>query len=371
MPKPKGQPLKIAMYVHNLDAVPAKEMIMAHADIASRIAAGMTRRGHEVTFFAPKGSQVKAKLVTFDMPSLRASKARKYYLGLPMLPRIKFKRFYENEMLAKVGQHMQQNAGRFDLLHLHSVELTAHLSKQLDLPVVYTAHDPVDRQMQEMIKLYRDQPNFHLVAISDKQRQAAPKAPWLGTVYNGIDLDRYQFNANPTDHLMFAARMNREKGPDLAAAAAKRAGASLKLFGPYQDHGTFDDGGFWDKEVAPLLSKEITYQGYLPSQQLAKQYGRAKAFLAPIRWEEPFGLTAIEAMACGTPVIGFRKGALPEIIVDGVTGFLVDDVDEMAKAIKKVDKINRQDCRDYAAEHFSTEKMVDGYESAYRSLVAS
>jgi glycosyltransferase involved in cell wall biosynthesis len=369
MPKSKKRrPLRIGMYAHNLDVIPAQEMILAHALIAKQLADGLTDRGHQVTFFAPRGSRTKARLQSFDLPALRTGPARRYYLDRDRPERIKFERFYENIFLAEMGRYVTQPSKPFDLLHLHSFEHTAHLTK-LGRPTLFTVHEPIDEQLAGMFKQYRGQQNYRLISISDNQRRSLPRAPWLATVFNGVDVRDFKFRAKPGRHLVMAGRMRVEKGPDLGAQAAIKAKVPLKLIGPYQDHGTFDLDGFWGAKVAPLLGKLVTATGFMSPEKMNQEYGKAQALLMPIRWEEPFGLVCLEAMACGTPVIGFRRGSLPEIIEDGVNGFLVDTVDQMAAAIKKIDAIDRAACRRAVEERFSLTRMVDDYENAYYDLL--
>lgn len=363
------RPLRIGMYAHNLEKFPPEERIMAHYTVAELLTNGLAERGHDVTLFAARDSRTKARLVSFDLPSLYASRYRRHFTRAGEPARTTFEHFFQSRFIGEMVTYLQKHQDRFDLIHLHSIQQTAHVSKLLSIPTVYTMHDPIDQAMHSMLEMYKQQENFHLVSISDNQRQLGTDLSWLGTVHNGIDLSLYKFRPDPEPYLMFAGRMNEDKGPHRAIAAAKEAGVPIKLFGPYNSHGVHKVL-FWKREVEPHLCKDVSYEGYLPHGELAGRYGKARALLMPINWEEPFGLVSIEAMASGTPVIGFRRGSLPEIIEDGVTGFLVDTVEEMAEAIQQLDTIDRAACRARVEKLFAADRMVTDYEAAYESALA-
>ncbi|MDP2930840.1 MAG: glycosyltransferase, partial [bacterium] len=186
-------------------------------------------------------------------------------------------------------------------------------------------------------------------------------------IYNGIDLSHFKFNKKGGGHFVWIARMNKHKGVENAIAAAEKLGVRLLLAGridPTQVE-------YFNTYIKPHLNEKIKYVGELTEQQLSDFYGPAKACLYPIEWEEPFGLVVAESMACGTPVIAYRRGSMPELIEDGKTGFVVDsNIDLLVEAMKKVDQINRVLVRQQVEEKFSKERMVENYEEAYYKLLS-
>jgi len=204
----------------------------------------------------------------------------------------------------------------------------------------------------------------HYVSISNSQRKGMPNLNYAGTVYNGLEIEKFEFKKKQGDYLAFLGRYSHEKGADLAVTVAAESREKLKMAG------TVWGGGFYDEKIKPYLKKNKREDlGFLNGKKVSDFLGNAKALLFPIRWEEPFGLVMIEAMACGTPVIAFNKGSAPEIVKHEKTGFIVENEREMIKAIKKIDKIDRADCRKYVEENFTIDKMVEGYERIYEEII--
>lgn len=350
--------------------MPPKDIIQASAGLVLDLAAGLTKRGHEVSLFAASGSQTDAKL---ESKRVAVTQTPLYDLVAQEPPSARGRELERSLTMYEqltVGDLIKRNQKRpFDVIHINRAHYALPFAQLTDSPVVVTVHDEVSPLRSFIFKQYDEFPNVHFVALSERQREIAPGLHWLGIAHNGIDVSRYKFSDRPESLLMYAGRIVVEKGPHLAIDAAKAVGLPIELYGNKESQTqTLQPTGFWDQEIEPRLGDNAIYKGLLAPDELANQYGRAKAVLLPITWEEPFGLVSIEAMACGTPVIAFRKGAFPEIIEDGVTGFLVDDVDEMAKAIKKVDTIDRAACRKHVEDNFSVEKMVDRYETLYTEL---
>lgn len=358
--------MKIAMMVRGYLPVPRPvDMIYAPIDLAVALAEGLAKRGHEVDFFAPLGSKLKhANLKTLNMRALAKDdksfqelmqdKARMshYVPGL-------WDRYFVNDMYAEAIQ------GKYDILHFHHPEVALPSAQiNADIPTVYTQHDPVYPWYKELYELYHT-PSQHFISISDNQRRDAPDLPYIQTIYNGIDADKFPFSKEAEDYLLFAGRIVPEKGVKEAIEVAKKTGQRLLIIGPVYP----DQQGYFDQYIKPNLNDKILYLGYIEQSHLVRYYQKAKAFLMPIQWEEPFGLTMIESMACGTPVIALRRGAVPEVIEDGVTGYVVDSLAEMCEAIQKIDQIDRKACRDHVKEHFSIEKMVDEYEAAFKRII--
>jgi glycosyltransferase involved in cell wall biosynthesis len=341
------------------------DMIYAPIDLAVALAEGLAKRGHEVDFFAPLGSKLKhATLKTLNMRSLAEDdktfqalmqdKARMshYVPGL-------WDRYFVNEMYAKALQ------GKYDILHFHHPEVALPSAQiNADIPTVYTHHDPIYPWYKELYELYHTS-NQHFVSISENQRRDAPDLPYVDTIYNGIDADMFPFSADAEDYLLFAGRIVPEKGIKEAIQVAQATNQRLLIIGPVYP----DQQGYFDQYIKPNLNDKILYLGYIEQSHLVRYYQKAKAFLMPIQWEEPFGLTMIESMACGTPVIALRRGAVAEVIKDGVTGYVVDSLAEMGEAIQKIGDIDRKACRDHVKKHFSIEKMIDEYEAAFMRIV--
>jgi glycosyltransferase involved in cell wall biosynthesis len=284
----------------------------------------------------------------------------------------------KNEMIVKIGgdnnpernkvlwdqyliAHMINEArkGKYDLLHIHPIDRALPLAfAARDVKVAYTLHDPIYPWRAEVYSMFGS-PNQKLISISDSQRKPAPNLNYLETIYNGVNLNEFTYSESGGDHLLYVGRIIPEKGVSEAVEAAIKANEKLVIIGPAPRN------EYWDKKIKPYLGENITHINFVPRNQLSKYYRKAKAVLCPIQWEEPFGLVMTEAMACGTPVIGFKRGSVPEVIENGKTGFVVDNVDQMVLAIKKVGQISRAACRKRVEDRFSTEKMIDGYEKAF------
>lgn len=360
--------MKIAMMVRGYIPTPRpRDMIYAPIDLAEAIAKGLAKRGHEITFFTPLDSEIHGENITVETLNLRPLVTNQEH----------FTELLDNtELLShdvpglwdrKMTDEMYRRAekGEFDILHFHHPE--SALSEAVNhpkVPTVYTLHDPVKPWYREIFEMYNS-PNQHFVSISDNQRRDAPDLPYLATVYNGTDTDTFQYFDEAEDFLMFTGRITAEKGVKEAIQVAKQAQKKLYIIGPI-DHG---QQHYFEQHIKPELDDQILYLGRMDQNQLPKYYQKAMAVLTPVQWEEPFGLTTIEAMACGAPVISLHRGAAPEIIQDGKTGFVVHSVAEMAEAVAQVVDIKRKDCREYVEKHFSLETMVDGYEKAFQSLL--
>jgi len=359
--------MKIAMMVRGYLAAPRpKDIIYAPIDLAIDICKGLAERGHTVDFYGPLGTEIEGvnvvtknlRPLVHDQPEIRElfsdtarmshyiPEAWDHYLATTMFEKAK--------------------AGEYDLLHFHHPEIALSLAAiYKDIPVVYTQHDPVYPWYREMYELF-NAPNQHFISISNNQRRDAPDLPYIRTAYNGVSTKSFPFNDTSEDYLLIAGRIVPEKGFKEAVQLAKQTGDRLLIIGPVYP----DTQDYFDQYIKPYLDDKILYLGYIELDQMWRYYQKAKAFLTPVQWEEPFGLTTIEAMACGTPVISLRRGAAPELIIDGKTGFLVDSMAEMAEAIKKVGSIKRSDCRDHVKTMFSIEKMVDSYEAAFEGVLA-
>lgn len=360
--------MKIAMMVRGYLPVPRPaDVIYAPIDLAVTIAEGLVRRGHKVDFFAPTGSRLlgvnveslNMRPLAHNEPEFRAIVTDPGLKG-HIQPNL-WDGYMSNEMFRRAA------LGQYDLLHFHHAEMSLPYARDnLKTPVVYTVHDPLSPWYKELFELYGS-PNQHFVSISNNQRRDAPDLPYVNTVYNGVDVDFFPFSADAEDYLLIAGRIVPEKGFKEAIELAKRTDNRLLIIGPVYP----DQQGYFDQYIKPQLNDKILYLGAMEQDQLVKYYQKAKAFVTPIQWEEPFGLTTIEAMACGTPVISLHRGAAPEIIKNGKTGFVVGSMNEMADAVRKIGQINRADCRLHVEKHFSNEHMVDNYEKVFSKVVSN
>ncbi len=322
----------------------------------------LVRRGHYVTLFATGDSRTSARLV--DVLPFPA--ARKHIFGWSPI----------NYSLASMAKAAEM-AVDFDIIHTHIGSTAFYFANLIKTPIVETIHSPVHktpsrkcakeenllgRYLKDRIK--RHNKAFH-VFISNSQRENASIKKNSAVVHNGIPLDDFAFKKNPQDYFVYLGYITPDKGAHIAARVAKKAGVKLKLAGSY--NGCEE---YFKKKVKPYLKKgKIEYVGVVNPLQRNRLLGGAKAILVPVEWEEPFGLVMIEAMACGTPVIGFKRASVPEIVNDGKTGFVVKDEKEMIRAMKHIDEIEREECRRHVEKNFSVEKMTDKYEKVYEKVV--
>jgi glycosyltransferase involved in cell wall biosynthesis len=326
--------------------------------IVSFLTEGLVKKGHDVTLFACGTSKTSAKLVSvYPRPLFRDN--------IPwtniMYPLLNITEAFDKEQ-------------EFDIIHMHlnksSDYISLPLAQLIRKKVFFTLHFPypVSQNRQDRHLVLQKYKDLNYVSISNSQRKGGENLNWVSTVYNGIDLDAYTFNPNPQDYLLWVGKINQDKGTKEAIEAAKLAGVKLILAGKV-DLLEEEDKRYYYEEIEPQFDgKQIIGLGELTDDQKNKLYGEAKAFLNPIKWNEPFGLVMTEAMATGTPVIAFRNGAAPEIIVDGKSGYIVDTVEQMVQKIKEISQIDRMACRKRVEELFTKEHMVNGYEQAYKKL---
>ncbi len=255
--------------------------------------------------------------------------------------------------------HVFERAGEFDLIH-NQADFPAHAFANLvTTPMVTTIHGFSSDRILPMYKPYEDR--VHYVAISDADR--SPQLTYAETIHHGIVLDDFPFDPTGSDDLLFFGRMHPDKGAAEAIAVAQATGRALAMYGIVQDQ------GYYERAVVPHLGGTIIHPGAVGGTERTRALGHAAVLLHLITFDEPFGLSVIEAMACGTPVIAINRGSMPELIEDGVTGFLVDSVDEAIAAVARLPQINRAACRGAVAERFSVERMADRYIQLYRRIL--
>ncbi|MFA5801093.1 MAG: glycosyltransferase family 4 protein [Thermoleophilia bacterium] len=307
----------------------------------------LVERGHDVTLFASGDSETKAGLVSIFPEQLP--------------DRI-------GETLYDVRQTADclLRADEFDIIHDHSGFTAVPFATLIKTPVVHTLHGPFS---EDVCSYYRQFGNSaHYVAISEYQRSCCPNIQYAGTVYNPIDISSWPFveKEDKGDYLLAFGRLCADKGFHTAIEVAKRTGQKLVIAGAIQ-HQSRD---YYETVIRPHIDGEqISFVGEVSLTEKWNLFSKAKAFLFPIQWPEPFGLVMIEAMATGTPVISFPEGAAPEVVVDGVTGFMVKNVDEMVAALDRIGEIDAKACRQHVQDKFSVSRCTDGYERVYEKVL--
>lgn len=340
--------MKIAQIAPLAESVPPK-LYGGTERIVSYLTEQLVALGHDVTLFASGDSVTTAELVPCADSALRLNPAITDPLPYHLV-----------EL-----EEVRRRAADFDILHFHVDFLHFPLVRpfaERTLTTLHNRHDGADYR-----PLYMAFPEIPLVSISDSQRRRMPPVNWIGTVYNGIPANLLPFHPAPTgDYLAFLGRIAPEKGPAQAIEIAQRAGMPLKMAAKIDKV----DKPYWETVIEPLIQKSpwVEFVGEIGQGAKADFLGNAKALLFPIDWPEPFGLVMIEAMACGTPVIGFACGSVPEVLEDGISGYIVKDVDEAVQAIGRIDTVNRASVRSAFERRFSAERMAADYLALYRCL---
>jgi glycosyltransferase involved in cell wall biosynthesis len=252
----------------------------------------------------------------------------------------------------------------FDIVHDHTVMGPVYAERYPDLPVVTTIHGPFNEELRDVYRRIADR--VPIIAISEAQHEPAPEIPIATVIHHGVDASAFPYGEGG-EYCLFLGRMAPEKGPHRAAAAARAAGVPLILIGKLREEW---ERTFFEAEVEPLLGDDIRYIGEVEHDEKLRLLAGARATLFPIRWNEPFGLVMIESLACGTPVLAFPEGAAPEVIEDGVTGFLCKDDAELASAISKVDAIDRAQCRAAVEGPFSMDRMVRDHVQFFEEILS-
>ena len=339
--------MRIAQIAPLAESVPPK-LYGGTERIVSYVTEELVRRGHEVTLFASGDSSTAARLVRCSAIALRLDEAVGDALPHHML------------MLDKLRQRRDQ----FDVLHFHIDIMHFPLLRLLDTPSLTTLHGRLD--LPDLQPFYRRFPDLALVSISDAQREPMPPVKWMRTIQHGLPRSLLAFNPRPEGYLAFLGRISPEKRPDRAIEIASRAGLPLKIAAKVDKV----DRDYWREVIEPMVRRTplVEYIGEISDGEKAEFLGNASALVFPIDWPEPFGLVMIEAMACGTPVIAFRCGSVPEVIDPGLTGFVVRTVEEAVTAASHLGRLDRAKVRSTFERRFSVERMVSEYEEVYREL---
>lgn len=340
--------LKIAQIAPLVESVPPQKYGGTER-VISVLTEELVRRGHDVTLFASGDSVTSARLRSVYPRSLRSAGVTddRQKNGLSFL----------NIGLA------YEHADDFDIIHDHCGVFSLPTANVCSTPVVCTLHGAFFPHNK---KLFQELSNPYFVPISDNQSQSVVNLHTLGTIYNGLPLEHYPFSLKRENFLLYVGRITALKGTHFAVQVAHRLKMPLILAAKLEP----SEQAYFDTEVKPYLNDDIRWIGEVTEEERNQLMSKAHCFLHPGTWQEPFGLTLIEAMACGAPVIAFNKGSIPEIIEQGKTGFIVKNLADMVKAVKKVNTIDRSYCRNYALEHFSSQKMVDEYEKLYEKVLS-
>ncbi len=303
--------------------------------------------GHEVTLFASGDSQTRAQLAPIVPQALT------FNLNIDFVA-------HHTAALAAIYRQSHQ----FEVMHSHLEYLTLPFAAMSNTPTVLTLHGRLDKP--EFARVYRQFHDANYVAISHSQQATLPDLNWVGVVHHGIDVDDFRFYPHSGNYLAFVGRISPEKGPNVAIEVARRTGIPLKIAAKVDP----TDREYFEREIKPLLDDPlIEFLGPVDEQGKREVMGNALALILPIQWPEPFGMVFIEALACGTPVLTCPSGAAPEILEDGVTGFLCRTVDELAEAALRVrHDISRMQCRMYAKRRFDAEHMARGYAAVYEAV---
>jgi glycosyltransferase involved in cell wall biosynthesis len=305
-------------------------------------------RGHDVTLFASGDSESGAKLIAACKNALRSDEEciDPYVYHFTLM-----------EMVEK-------EAHKFDIIHSHIDYLYFPIIKRSKNIYLTTLHGRLDiPELEPLYKIYNDIP---LVSISDSQRKPVIDSNWMGTVYHGLPLDLFQFNRKGGEYLVFVGRVSPEKRVDRAIEIAKASGVKIRIAAKVDKV----DKDYFESKIVPLLDHPLVdFIGEVGEKEKEELLGSAMGFIYPIDWPEPFGLAMIESMACGTPVIAYNSGSVPEVVDEGLTGYIVNSEEEAVGAVKKLHTIERKKCREIFENRFSVQRMTDDYLMIYESMI--
>lgn len=312
-------------------------------NVASLLTEGLVSRGHDVTLFATADSQTSG--------TLHAVCPRGYEEDRSLIPKV-WECLHISELF--------ENADAYDIIHNHFDYLPLTYTGLTTTPVVTTIHGFSSPGILPVFKKYNGKAFY--VSISDADR--ASILDYIKTIHHGIDIQQFDFQPAPDDYLLFFGRIHNDKGARQAIEIARACNKKLILAGIIQDQ------AYHDQYIAPCLdNNKVVYIGSVGPVARSRLLGKACGLLHPIQFDEPFGLSVIESMACGTPVIAFNRGSMPELIENGKTGFLVGNVDEAVEAVARIQEIDRATCRRHVKRHFTVDRMIDEYINVYEMIL--
>ena len=337
--------MKIAQISPLYESVPPK-LYGGTERIVSFLTEELVKQGHDVTLFASKDSKTSAKLVPCCDQALRLDQSCLDQLAPHVLQL----------------EQLQQRLPEFDIVHYHIDHIHFPLAKRAGIANVTTSHGRMN--LPEYKSLFREFMNMPMVSISYSQRQPLPLINWVGNVYHGLPADLFRYHGNEGKYLAFLGRISPEKRVDRAIDIAKKAGIPLKIAAKIAK----PDQEYYEKEIKPLMDDPLVeFTGEIGEHEKSDFLGNALATLFPVDWPEPFGLVMTESMACGTPVIAWENGSVPEVIDEGLSGFVVNSEQEALHAINNIHTIKRRDCRETFERRFTVKRMTKDYISVYKN----
>ncbi len=347
-----------------------KKTLSSRPRIIYELVRGLAKRGHDITVLGTADTQIPG--------TKTVSIIEKGFLEMPAFENP----FYaETSFLVRLAKKVEEIGNDFDIIHNHTYPefINPLVTRNIKTPFVTTIHAQATPELDSVLSLF---PNTYFISISQAHRKLFTKTPVFKVVYNGIDTDIYSFQEKKEGYLLWLGRLSKAKNTDGSFMDPKGVRWAIKLAqetdSPLVLGGNIEDVNFYKKDVEPHLSDKIKWVGgisselTLPKTEVAKLMKGAKVFLMTINWYEPFGLVMAEAMSCGTPVIGFDRGSVKELILEGKTGFVVspdDGIEGLKTALSKIDSVKTQDCRTHVENNFSTEKMVENYEKTYEEII--
>ncbi len=338
--------MRIAQLVSNVTptSLGFKKAIGSHV---AWLTNGLVDRGHDVHLFGTSDSETKATLHSVS-PSLAS-------LTIPE----DIKRYYTMLNISKCYEFAQDNV---DIVHSHFNLLSSFFSHTSKVPSLISIHSPIREEIRPFLQHYKDE---KYISFTLAQRKQMPELNWYANIYHGVDMNLFTYNPEPKDYFLYLGRITEDKGVHLAIEAARAAGVELRIAGA-----SYPSEGYWQRAIEPHINGvTVRYIGEADFDTKIQLLRDAKALIFPTQCNEVFGYVMIEAMACGTPVIGYNNGSVPEIVKHGSSGFIVNNVEEMTEAIKNINSINRATVRKRAEIYFSLEKMVTGYERVYKKVL--
>ncbi|MFL6232451.1 MAG: glycosyltransferase family 4 protein [Thermoanaerobaculia bacterium] len=339
--------LRIAQVAPLYESVPPK-LYGGTERIVSYLTEELVRQGHEVTLFASGDSVTRARLVAACPRSLRLDPGCVDSLAHHLV----------------LIEEVFRRAESFDVLHFHVDYLHFPVTRRLPVPHLTTLHGRLD--IPDLVPLHREYQGMPVTSISDAQRAPLPWLNWRGTIHHGLPADLHRGIEEPQAYLAFLGRVSPEKGLDRAIEIARRAGLPLRVAAKVDKA----DLAYYEEVIEPLLAQpHVDFLGEIGEAEKQRFLGNARAVLFPIDWPEPFGLVMIEAMACGTPVIAFRRGSVPEVLDEGETGFVVSTIEEAVEAVGRLDEISRRGCREAFERRFTARRMAQDYVRIYRQQI--
>lgn len=316
--------------------------------IVSLLTEKLVHQGHDVTLFASGDSTTTARLRSVIPRSLRAKQ--------DIMDPSPYE--WTHTVLSL------RDAERFDIIHNHSGEIAMLCANLISVPMLTTCHGPLSPDK----KIIWDNYPGYYNTISRSAKLAMPDSNYLGVVYNAIDVNSFPYSEDKDDFLLFLSRMSPEKGPHHAIEVARRLGRRLIMAGKVDPYW---DGDFFTTEIEPRIDgDQVIYVGEADYHFKRELYRRATCLLMPITWDEPFGLVMVEAMACGTPVVAFNRGSVPELIIHGATGYIATDLDDMTRLTTEISDIDHRRCREHVYANFHVDRMVGDYLDLYKRVIA-